>query len=98
LLTLCGVCSGGFCFGVLLGQSASQSPLGRAKRNTGRALCRWHCVSQFVFKNSLFVFVVFSAFVLFALPARNSPKTKAKFLMGAKILPHLKRKRGIFSG
>jgi len=35
LLALSGVCSGSFCFGVLLGQSASQSPLGRAKRRDG---------------------------------------------------------------
>jgi len=33
-----GAVNGGFCFGVLLGQSASQSRLGAAKRRAGRVL------------------------------------------------------------
>jgi hypothetical protein len=58
--------SGGFCFGVLLRQSASQNPL-------GRALCRPYCVF-YVFKKLQFIPAVVLLFNLSAFSAVNSPK------------------------
>ena len=75
-----GAFSGGFCCALACGQArACKTSLGWGKINTGRVLFCRHCVSSFVFKNSLYSWLCF-IFSLLAPPAINSPKkTKAKF-------------------